>query len=449
MSRTLPAKLKGAIHFLLAVAAYWRYGRPSRKLIVIGVTGTKGKSTTCRFIASVLLAAGYRVGLLSTVEFQIADRRWLNDKKMTMLGRGEIQRMLRDMVKAGCRYAVVETSSEGILQYRHYGLNYDVAVFTNLGTEHSERHGGRENLKQDKGKMFRALDSGRKIIDGQKVPKVIVANLADPEAGFYLCFRADKKYGYAVQQPGRSRSDVPRPDVADNPVELDKNFIATIQSTTAAGTDFSVGAEQYHLNLPGEFNVANALAAIAVGETQRVSYQRRAAGLAEVKYLPGRMEWIDAGQPFKVVVDYAHEPLSYRALFSTLRAMLGLTNKLIAVIGSDGGGRDVGKRGPMGEIAGQLCDYVVVSDVNCFDDDPKEIAEMLASGARRAGKKDDKNLFISVDRRAGIAKALALARPGDVVAITAKGTEPCICVANGRKIPWDDRNVTKELLGDR
>src|SRR3989339_616452 len=149
--------LKKIIHFLLAWFAYWFYGRPSRKLLVIGVTGTKGKSTTCRLIASVLEAGGHKIGMLSTVEFQIGEKRWLNNKKMTMLGRGQIQKMLREMVKAGCKYAVVETSSEGILQYRHVGLNYDIAVFTNLGTEHSERHGGFENLKRDKGKIFAGL----------------------------------------------------------------------------------------------------------------------------------------------------------------------------------------------------------------------------------------------------------------------------------------------------
>ena len=192
---------KKTIHFLLAHLAYWRYGRPSRRLIVIGVTGTKGKSTTCRFIASVLEAGGYKVGMLTTVEFQIAEKRWLNDKKMTMLGRGQIQKMLRDMVKAGCKYAVVETSSEGILQYRHIGLNYDVAVFTNLGTEHSERHGGFENLKSDKGKLFAALSAPNKILAGKKVPKISVVNGDDENAEFYLKYKADEKWVFGMR-PG-------------------------------------------------------------------------------------------------------------------------------------------------------------------------------------------------------------------------------------------------------
>src|SRR3989339_2033647 len=177
----LKQKLNELKHYLIAVATYWYYGRPSRKLIVVGVTGTKGKSSTCRFIASVLEATGHKVGLLTTVEFQIAEKRWLNDKKMSMLGKGQIQKMMRDMVKAGCDYAVVETSSEGILQHRHRGVHYDVVVFTNLGTEHSERHGGFENLKSDKGKIFAELTRERnKIINGEKIDKVIVANIDDP-----------------------------------------------------------------------------------------------------------------------------------------------------------------------------------------------------------------------------------------------------------------------------
>ena len=169
---------KKALHLFIAWAAYLWYGRPARDLIVVGVTGTKGKTTTCRLIASVLEQSGHKVGVLSTVEFQVGEKRWLNDKKMTMLGKGKIQRMLKDMVKAGCRYAVVETSSEGILQYRHYGLLYDIVVFTNLGTEHSERHGGFENLKRGKGKIFADLMKTKNKVFGEwPVPKVIVARL--------------------------------------------------------------------------------------------------------------------------------------------------------------------------------------------------------------------------------------------------------------------------------
>lgn len=423
-------KLKNLKHFLIAFCAYWYYGRPARKLIVVGVTGTKGKTTTSRFVASALQAGGYKVGLLSTVEFQIADKRWLNDKKMTMLGLGQIQKMLRDMVQAGCQYAVVETSSEGILQYRHFGLHYDIGVFTNLGTEHSERHGGFENLKSDKGKLFEQLSQyPHKIFGGQKIEKIIVANLDDSNSIFYLNYFADKKIGFGIKNKTSN---------------LSQNYFAEILSSSASGVDFRVGEQNYRINLAGEFNAYNALSAIAAASSQNISPEKIAAGLDSVKMLEGRMEFIDEGQSFKVIVDYAHEPMSLTELFTNLKKMV--SGKVIAVIGSDGGGRDIAKRSKMGEIAGRLCDYVIVSDVNCYDEDPVQIAEMLAQGARSAGKKDNENLFVVVDRHEGIAQAINIAQPNDVVVITAKGTEPYIAIANGKKIPWDDRVVAREIL---
>ncbi len=423
-------KFKKAYHYLIPQLADIFYGFPGKKMIVVGITGTKGKSTTCRLVASVLQAGGYKVGLMSTVEFQIGDKRWLNDKKMSMLGKGQIQGMLKEMLKAGCQYAVIETSSEGILQNRHLGVHYDIAVFTNLGTEHSERHGGFENLRFSKGRLFSDLKKeNNKILNGKRIEKIIVVNIDDPHYVYFLNFPADKKITYSIVKQ------------SDNQGKL--------LSVDVRGVRFVVNNKEYKLNLVGDFNIPNALAAIAVAKSQGISGEKIAEGLVQVKKLEGRMEFVEAGQDFKVIVDYAHEPLSYAALFKTLRQLAGTNGKTIAVIGSDGGGRDVGKRSKMGQIAGELCDYVVVSDVNCFDEDPKAIAEMLAKGAREAGKKDNENLFVVVDRREGIKKAIELAKSGDVVAITAKGTETVICVANGQKIPWDDRRVAEESLKEK
>jgi UDP-N-acetylmuramoyl-L-alanyl-D-glutamate--2,6-diaminopimelate ligase len=432
--------VKKIYHFLIAYFSYWYYGRPSRKLIVVGVTGTKGKSTTCRFIASVLEAGGHKVGLFSTVEFQIGEKRWANNKKMTMLGRGYIQKMLKDMVIAGCRYAVVETSSEGILQFRHVGLNYDVVVFTNLGTEHSEPHGGFENLKRDKGKIFAGLSREKnKIIKKQKIPKIIIANLDDVSVDYYLDFKANKKYGFTLK------------DTKILNFFHIKVLNAQILKSNDGGVEFTADDCKYFTYLVGSFNAYNAMAAVAVGRSQDIADEQIAQGLKSVDLVEGRIEFIDEGQSFKVVVDYAHEPISLNELFKTMREVfvdgqVGESKRLIGVIGSDGGGRDQGKREKMGEISGQLCDIVVIADVNCFDEDPAQIAEMLAVGARKAGKQDGIDLFIEVDRRKGIEKAILLAHAGDIVAITAKGTEPCIVQAGGKKIPWDDRMVAREVL---
>ncbi|MFA6485828.1 MAG: UDP-N-acetylmuramyl-tripeptide synthetase [Candidatus Magasanikbacteria bacterium] len=423
--------IKKIYHFIIPMLADWFYGCPGKKMIVIGVTGTKGKSTTCRFVASALMAGGYRVGVLSTVEFQIGDRRVLNDKKMSMLGRGQIQKMMADMVKAGCQYAVIETSSEGILQYRHLGVHYDIAVFTNLGTEHNERHGGFDNLKRDKGKLFASLRGSRKKLFGSIIKKIVIANADDGQALFYLNYESDDKYSYSVSGSG---------------IHGVKNFKAESVKPLSDGVEFILGGQNYRLNIPGDFNVYNAMAAITVALSQNIPPEKIAVGLASVKKLEGRMEFVEAGQNFKVIVDYAHEPISYTALFTTMRQLAGVNGRTLAIIGSDGGGRDIGKRRQMGQIAGEICDIVIVSDVNCFDEDPHAIAEMLAGGARTAGKRDGQNLFIEIDRGQAIELAVKMARAGDVVAITAKGTEPHIAVAKGQKIPWSDYDMARKAL---
>ncbi len=419
---------KKLYHWKLAWFSYFLYGRPSKKMIIIGVTGTKGKSSASRFISSVLEAAGYKVGMLSTVEFQIGDKRWSNDKKMTMLGRGQIQKMLREMVKAGCQYAVVETSSEGILQYRHVGLNYDIAVFTNLGTEHSERHGGFENLKRDKGKIFaRLMQQSRKEINGKIIEKIIIANTDDANSDYFLRFSADKKFTYGIKIPGA-------------------NIQGQILESTIGRSVFTVDGVRYEINVPGAFNVYNALASVAVAQSQGITSDKIFSGLASVRGIAGRMEFLDEGQPYKVVVDYAHEPMSLAELFSNLRRFVSDKGKIISVIGSDGGGRDIQKREEMGRIAGEMADVVIVTDVNCYDENPSDIAEMVASGARKTGKKDGVNLLVQTDRKFAIQKAMEIAEPGDMVAITAKGTEPFIAISNGKKISWDDRQAAREAI---
>ncbi len=424
--------LKNIFHWLVPQVKDRQYGQPGKKLIVIGVTGTKGKSSTCRFIASVLEAGGYKVGMMTTVEFQIGTERFVNKQKMSMLGKGQIQEMLAKMVAVGCEYAVVETSSQGILQNRHLGVHYDIAVFTNLGREHVEAHGSYENLRADKGKLFKLLKTEpNKILNGKKIPKINIVNSDDPEAEFFGAFPADEYWSYGTgNAAGRSA----------------KYVLGEAVHATDRGVSFRVSGNSYQLHIIGAFNVPNALAAIAVGLSQGIAPERIAKGLASVTSIAGRMEFVQAGQPFKVVVDYAHEPMSLTALFTALKTLVGPEKQVIGIVGSDGGGRDKGKRVEMGKIAGKLCDKVVITDVNCYDEDPAEIAEMLAVGAREAGKKDGVDLFVEIDRRAGIAKAFELAKAGDAVAITAKGTEPYIAVAEGKQIPWSDAAVAKELL---
>lgn len=422
--RLVPESIVGLYHLALAELAAFLYGYPSKNLVVIGVTGTNGKSTTTQFIGRILEHAGHRVGWTSTASFKVGAREWTNDKKMTMLGRFQTQKLLREMVKAGCTHAVVETSSQGIAQSRHVGIDYDVAVFTNLTPEHIESHGGFENYKRAKGKLFAALAKGRRK-DGQE--KISVVNVDDAHAEYFLSFKADKKYGYGIT--GKNPTVVP--------------VIAAGVSATASGSRFSVGDVAFDLIPLGRFNVYNALAAIAACRAIGLSWKAIQDGVSRLEPVPGRMESVDEGQPFSVIVDYAPEPASLNALYEAL----GLIEhaRIIHVLGSTGGGRDVARRRILGEMAAEHDAVVIVTNEDPYDDDPMEIIRQVAEGAR-SGKTENVDLFLVTDRQEAIDKAMRLAQPGDLVLLTGKGCEPVMAVAHGKKIPWDDRVAARKAL---
>lgn len=433
IKKFIPVGLLSFYHKTLAILANIFYARPSEKMIVIGVTGTNGKSTTVNLISAVLEAGGYKVGLTSTVNFKIDKKEWLNDKKMTMLGRFALQKLLKQMVKAGCDYAIVETSSEGIKQSRHLGINYDIAVFTNLTPEHLESHGSFANYQDAKGELFRKLKKDKaKKLNGKKIDKISVVNLDDEYASYFLQFPADKKYGYGV------------------------NFISDITgveeiraeniSLDSRGSELEAQGSNFKLKLLGRFNVYNALAAICVGLSQKIETDKIAVGLAKVKVLPGRMEFIDQGQGFRIIVDYAPEPESMKQLYQTIDDLKLANGRIIHLLGSAGGGRDKSRRPVLGELAGNHAQFVVVANEDPYDEDPQEIIDQVAEGAVKAGKSLNQELFKILDRREAINKALSLAGAGDLVLITGKGSEQAICLERGRKAKWDDRQVVKEEL---
>ena len=413
-------------HRAVAWLAALRYGFPSRKLIVIGVTGTKGKTTTVNFIWSTLMAGDIKTGIITTANIRIGNEEVMNKYHMTMPGRFTIQQQLRRMVRQGCWVAIVETTSEGLKQYRHAGVYYDIGVFTNLTPEHLQSHGGSfEKYKEMKGRMFVALGSHKKHIAHEEVEKVIIANADSEWASYYLSFPADKKITYGIQNEANVKGN----DIKES----------------ASGVDFSVAGHPYHLNILGGFNVINALPAIAVARHLQVSEAQIAQGLEQMRLIPGRMEVIDEGQAFQVIVDYAHEKESMTRVLAAGRGMAGEAHKVIVLLGAEGGGRDKNKRAHMGELVGKLADYVIASNVDPYEDDPTEIVEDIARVAEQYGKTRGENLFVIEDRREGIAKALRLAQPGDVVLITGKGAEQSI-VIGGVSAPWDDRTVVREEL---
>lgn len=426
LRKILPEWLIGAYHFTKAyiAAAFFRF--PSKKMIVIGITGTKGKTSTANFIHSVLSAGGYKAGIITSANIKIGDGDMINKYHMTMPDSFDIQRILAKMVDAHCAFAVVEVTSEGIKQFRHKGIFFDIAVFTNLTPEHLPSHDHRfEIYKREKSKLFGSLAKINKTISGKKIQTEIIVNADSEESGIFLSFKSDKKTTYSIV----NQSDLKAEDVTGK-----NNKVS-----------FKLGKAEYLLNIPGEFNVYNALPAIAIANSYGVTPAKIRDGLSALLSIPGRMERIRPDLDFSVIVDYAHEKQSMSLLLNWARKQAPGDSRVIVLLGAEGGGRDKTKRSQMGKLAGSLADYVIVSNVDPYNDDPTEIIEDIASIAEKEGKKRNIDLFAIEDRRQGIGKALSLAKKDDIVLITGKGAEQSMILAN-KKIKWDDRLVVREEI---
>jgi len=405
LRKIIPSFLLSWYHFGLAFLSALIYSFSSKKLKVIGVTGTKGKSTVVELAGVILENAGYKVASVSSIKFKIDKKEWPNKLKMTMPGRFKLQGFLRKAVKAGCQYAILEVTSEGILQHRQKFIDFDIALFTNLSPEHIERHGSFEKYRQAKGKLFQATKN------------IHVINIDDENAEYFLQFPAKKKYTY-----GLNKGDINNKDL------------------------------QLNLQLIGNFNIYNALAAICAGMSQGVNLETSKKALEKVREIPGRMETV-IEKPFKVIVDYAHTPDSLEKVYQTLKTnnYKLKTARMICVLGACGGGRDNWKRPKLGEIAAKYCDRIILTNEDPYDENPMEIIKQVAEGAfkeisvnpRRYPRKSA-SIYKILDRKEAIKKALEMAKEGDTVIITGKGCEPWMCLANGKKIPWDDKKIVRE-----
>jgi UDP-N-acetylmuramoyl-L-alanyl-D-glutamate--2,6-diaminopimelate ligase len=423
-----PAWALNAYHRAMSWLAAFMYRHPSRDLVVIGVTGTSGKSSTCYFLAKALEAGGAKTGMTSTAMFKIAETEWMNDTKMTMLGRFRTQALLRRMADQGCRYAVVETSSQGILQHRHKDIAYDVCVFTNLAPEHIEAHGGFENYKNAKIELFRhAASLPAKSINGKAVPRIAVLNRDDAYAKEFALTGFDKIVWFGMKDGADVR--------------------AIHVKAEADAVSFDVGDTAFRVHTPGTVMAWNALAAIATAEALDVPREALAERFEAISPMPGRYEFISAGQPWKVIVDFAFEPNALEKLFDFTDGCKG-KGRIIHVTGSCGGGRDEARRPAIGRLSAKRADITIVTNEDPYDDDPRAIIDAVADGAAKAGGREGETLFRINDRAEAIRKAMELAKAGDVVLMTGKGSEPVMAVAKGKKIPWDDREEARKAIRD-
>ncbi len=437
LKKFIPKWILSVYHFKLALLGAFLYGfsGKDKNLKIIGVTGTSGKSTTTDFITRILEQAGNKVASISTIRFKIGEKEWENKYKMTMPGRFVIQRFLKQAKNAGCKFIVLEVTSEGIRQFRHKFINFDTAVFTNLTPEHIESHGSFENYRNAKLKLFRVTKN------------IHVINADDENSKYFLDIPSIEVYKFGIKTTEQFHRIVSSTDLKLKT----KNIIAEDIKTTDGGLLFKIQDAEFKIPLLGAFNIYNALAAICVAKVYDIDFEVCKTALEKVKGIAGRMEVV-LKDPFQVIVDYAHTPEQLEAVYKTLDSRFrGNDNGgLICVFGSCGGGRDKWKRPMLGKIAEKYCKEIFITNEDPYDENPLSIMEEIESGFSqiRNPKSETPNLKYEkiLDRREAIKKAVGLAKPGDTVIITGKGSEPWMCVANSKKIPWDDRQIATDAL---
>ena len=458
--------------FAMAPLSARFYDNPSERLIVIGVTGTEGKSSTVSFIWQLLRAAGQKAGFISTVEYSFGGDALPNPQHQTTPEAPIIQHHLNEMLENGCKYAVVETSSHGLSSKlnRCGDILFDCGVFMNVTLEHLEFHKNFETYRSDKANLFRALDKHNhvKTIAGekQKINSIGIVNLEDPSAQYFIEATKHNVYGFTTEgKAGKAAAEsgsdaTPLPPIPENLRYMTARNIAsaTYGLTFDVDADGETGIypENYdpvqprprtHFSvkaaLPGAFNAYNLMAAItAVSSVTGLTFEEVAAKVPELTPIKGRMTVIDEGQPFELIVDYAHTPSSFETIFPPLRKRCN--GRIFALFGS-GGERDLTKRPLQGQIAAKFCDVVVLADEDPRGEDPVELLKMIAEGAIKEGKVMDENLFIIHDRPQAIRETFKMAQKGDIVLLLGKSHENSI-IYKDHVMPYDEISEAKKAL---
>ncbi len=417
--RLIPTSIFRAIqppyHFLLALIGAVVYRFPSKEITVIGVTGTKGKSSVVELVNAIFEADGKRTAVAGTIRFKLGEKSERNMYKMTMPGRFFTQKFLREAVNAGCEVAIIEMTSEGARQYRHKFIHLDSLVFTNLSPEHIESHGSFEKYVAAKLELARALEQSGKR------PRYMVANSDDEYGDRFLSVSVEHKLPYSLDD---------------------------LELYTLNKDDISLVLEGTTIRVPlvGLFNVYNTLSAIICAQAFGVPFKTISKALTDLAPIRGRVERFktpkDSERKVTAVVDYAHTPDSLEKLYKAFEK-----EHKIAVLGNTGGGRDTWKRPEMGRIAGEYCDRVILTNEDPYDEDPEKIVDDMVRGIE-----DESKLSIIMDRRKAIRTALKEAPDNSVVLISGKGTDPYIMGPHNTKTPWSDAKVVQQemsaLFGD-
>lgn len=407
--RFVPQFLKNQYHLLQAVSACVYYGFPGKKMCVIGITGTNGKTTTTQCIARILEHAGKKIALASTINFQIGEKKWINTSKYTTESAWKIQKFLKEAEQAGCEYAVIETSSHALDQYRVWGIPYTIAVMTNVTREHLDYHKTMSAYRKAKKQLFLLA---KKAVVNLDMDEPEYFSTRDPKQTFFYSTKDRNAHLFAEH------------------IELDFD-----------STDFIVDDVHFHLHLPGLFNIENALASLGVARLLDIDFSLAQEALAHIEVIPGRMESVANMIGADIIIDYAVTPDSFEKLYESVLPLKIPGTKIIHVFGACGD-RDRGKRPIMGEIATSHADIIILTNEDPFFEDPEQILDDIEKGIT---KKKDKNYFRIFDRREAIRKALSLAEIGDIILITGKGAEETMALGE-KRVPWNERRVIEEEL---
>jgi UDP-N-acetylmuramoyl-L-alanyl-D-glutamate--2,6-diaminopimelate ligase len=414
----------------LAPLAAALYGYPSQRLGLVGVTGTKGKTTASTLMSRALESGDYRTGLINSVDFKVGAREWPNSTRQSTPEAPEVQALLRDMVSAGCDYAVIEATSHALSARwdRVRGCVFDVAVLTNITHEHLDFHGTFEHYRSDKARLFAFLDgqaAGWGALPASEQPaakqqKYAIVNADDPNHSFFLeaAPAAVHRLTFAL----------------DNTADVRGHDLQSTPQGTRLHVATPWGSAPLHVALPGTFNVLNALAALSVALTQGVPLEQATTALGTITGVRGRMQRIERGQPFGVIIDYAHNPDSFAQVMGMLRPLV--RGRIIAVFGS-AGERDRAKRPQQGAIAARYCDLLVLTDEDPRREDREQIIAEIAAGAAQQGKRAGVDYLTIPDRPAAIQEACERATAGDLVLLLGKGHESSIEYPEGKR-PWDE-----------